>query len=424
MFTPIHRELGFPPGELTLSILEQAIDNRVEETIDLDWKRSLYNHRQPGWADEAAKDIAAMANSGGGWIFFGVAENPENNAAAGISPIHWNSDIEQRMLRVSYAKIGPPVLGIQFFPIPVTDSANGGFVVAMRVPDSHDAPHFAKKGNDAFVAPRRNGPHTVFMSDREIERGFRERFQYADDQKRLLQDRFVEASEMLNSKDGVFLAIAAIPLEPAFSLAPPTEDDICRIVDQPLNPELIYSEKSRHLWDNGNIKKGMRRWILRSFPSYRMKFCKEFFDDGTLLSGYQLGLLIEEGSNRYHPSGCTNHCLSAHIEWTLIDFVSLLQCYAASRQSHGGYRIRAGLIGASGDPIYIRTTAQMGNYLLDLDFSEPIGRFQPVSSGFDPLSPVSEFLPAITDLALDLVNQGGVRNLRIMMEPKDLLENA
>ena len=210
MFTPIHRALGLEPGNISIILFKQAVEHSVEETSDLDWKRVAYDSRKPRWDEEAAKDIAAMANSGGGWIVFGIEEDGDKNTASKIVPISWSATDQQRILRAAYAKIGPPVVGLEFHEVPCGNEG-GGSVVMMRVPDSADAPHFAKKGDDAFVAPRRNGPHTVYMSDREIERGFRERFQHADDQERLLQDRYERACEALRPEDGVFLALAAVP---------------------------------------------------------------------------------------------------------------------------------------------------------------------------------------------------------------------
>lgn len=72
MFTPIHRALGLEAGNASIDLIQQAIDHGVEETSDLDWKQAVYNSRKPNWDEEAAKDIAAMANSGGGWIVFGI----------------------------------------------------------------------------------------------------------------------------------------------------------------------------------------------------------------------------------------------------------------------------------------------------------------------------------------------------------------
>lgn len=184
MFTPIHRALGLDPGDLTSQMLEQAVEKKVEEAGDLDRKQSVYDPRNPHWQDEAAKDIAAMANSGGGWIVFGVAEDGEANGASQITSVEWNAATQQRLLRATYARVRPPVLGLEFFSLHL--HRREGHVVVLRVPDSAAEPHFARKGDDAFIAPCRNGPHTVFMSDREIESAFRERFQRAANRERQL----------------------------------------------------------------------------------------------------------------------------------------------------------------------------------------------------------------------------------------------
>lgn len=230
MFTPIHRALGIEPGPITVALIDQAIQRKVEETADLDWKTSLYNTQKPNWQDEVAKDVAAMANSGGGWIVFGVAEDGEANGASEITPVQWNSAAQQRLLGAAYARVGPPVLGLQFFPL----DADEGHIVVLRVPDSTDAPHFARKGDDAFVAPRRNGPHTVFMSDREIERSFRERFQRSDDRERRLQAFFEQASLSLSPEQGVIISMAALPTEPASGMVPASEEAAHRLFDRPL----------------------------------------------------------------------------------------------------------------------------------------------------------------------------------------------
>ena len=132
MFTPIHRALGIEPGDLSLNLIEQAIENGVEETTGLDWKRSIYDTRRPGWEDEAAKDIAAMANSGGGWVVFGVAEDNETNTASEIAPIQWNADVQQRILRVAYSRIGPPVVGKPGKPIFIrTTESRSNYLLAV-----------------------------------------------------------------------------------------------------------------------------------------------------------------------------------------------------------------------------------------------------------------------------------------------------
>lgn len=408
MFTPIHRALGLEPGNISIDLLVKAVERSVEETGDLDWKRVAYDSRRPGWDEEAAKDIAAMANSGGGWIVFGIEEDGDKNAASKIAPISWSAADQQRILRAAYAKIGPPVVGLDFHEVPC-GSEGGGSVVMMRVPDSEDAPHFARKGDNAFVAPRRNGPHTVYMSDREIERGFRERFQHADDRERLLQDRYERACEALRPEDGVFLALAAVPFEQVTRREPTAADRVYRYRDDPLLPAQAGLRAPRNWWEGGDIKKGLHQWIIRASKGVHWKFRKFFCDDATVLGAYQLGLLVtdEDRSDQY-PVGLTNHCRAVDIETALIDHVTLLRTHAKERQAHGGFRMRAGLVGIDGEPIYIRVIDDWAGRLLDADSMEPIVRFQPITLELDPLLDIDELLPIINELARDLISQGGV----------------
>ena len=411
VFTPIHRALGLKAGNATIDLIQQAVDHGVEETADLDWKQAVYDSRKPNWDEEAAKDIAAMANSGGGWIVFGVKESGDTNAASEIAPIGWSAAEQQRILRTAYAKIGPPVVGIEFYNIPCGDEGDGN-VVMMRVPDSADAPHFARKGDNAFVAPRRNGPHTVYMSDREIERGFRERFQYTDDRERLLQDRFERACEALRPEDGVFLAVAAVPLEPVTGRGASAMEQVYQYRDEPLLPARVGVRAQKNWWQGGEIKKGLRQWILRAHKSAHHKFRKFLCDDAAVLGAYQLGLLItdEQWSDKY-PVGLTNHCRAVDVQTAVIDCVTLLRSHAEERQAHGGFRIRAGLVGIEGEPIFLRVIDGFGDKLLGADDMEPIVRFQPITIELDPLSMIDEILPIINDLVWDLVSQGGVEYL-------------
>lgn len=419
MFTPIHRALGLEPGNISIDLLVKAVECSVEETGDLDWKRVAYDSRRPGWDEEAAKDIAAMANSGGGWIVFGIEEDGDKNTASKIAPISWSAADQQRILRAAYAKIGPPVVGLDFHQIECGDEDSGS-IVMMRVPDSADAPHFAKKGDDAFVAPRRNGPHTVYMSDREIERGFRERFQHADDQERLLQDRYERACEGLRPEDGVFLAVAAIPYEPVSAQGPSSKQRVLEYVSNSRMPELYRQSNAHSWWNIGEIKKGLRQWVLRNNRSSWGKCRHCLYDDATVLASYRVTLQGGLYSATRDPDeDLRNHCLSDDIETAVIDFLTLLRSHAQERKAYGGFRIRAGLVGDSESPIFIRATENWGNRPLNVEYSEPISRFQSITTEFDPLADTDELLPIINDLALDIINQGGVQYLQVMAEPNE-----
>lgn len=183
MFTPIHRALGLEPGNLTLELIEKAIEAGLEETADFDMKRVVPDLKADKSKQEVAKDIAAMANSGGGWIIYGVGEGA-TGIAGSIHPCEWEAKEEQQMLTIAYTKIDPPVIGLDFNKISCGENPDEKYLVLMHIPDSADAPHFARAEKNNFSAPRRNGPHTNPMTYRDIERGFRERFQRSAEQEK------------------------------------------------------------------------------------------------------------------------------------------------------------------------------------------------------------------------------------------------
>lgn len=414
MFTPIHRALGLEPGNLTLEIIKKAVEEGLEETADFDMKRVVPNLKEDKSKQEIAKDIAAMANSGGGWIIYGVGEGA-SDIAGSIHPCEWTATEEQQMLNIAYTKIDPPVVGLEFNKISCGENSDKKLVL-MHIPDSVDAPHFARAEKNNFSAPRRNGPHTKPMTYRDIERGFRERFQRGVEQEKTIQGYFEQAAEALNPEQGVFLAIAAVPVTPKISATPVSEESMYQYANQKLNPEFLHNFE-RTMYEigfppNPEVKKGYRRWLIRTNVNSKAQYRKYFCDNGSMLASYQLGY-IRKGNELFYDESKKNHCLSKHIEFVIADFMSLLRSYSQEHKVYGAYRIRAGLVGSSDDPITIRTISNF-DQVLEESYSEPIKRFQPVSTFIDPLAPIEDILPPLCTLALDIVNQGGIQNLQVI----------
>ena len=425
MFTPIHRALGLEPGDLTLELIEKAIESGLEETADFDMKRVVPNLKEDKSKQEIAKDIAAMANSGGGWIIYGVGEGA-SDIAGSIHPCEWTATEEQQMLNIAYTKIDPPVVGLEFNKISCGENSDKKLVL-MHIPDSVDAPHFARAEKNNFSAPRRNGPHTNPMTYRDIERGFRERFQRGAEQEKTLQDYFEQAAEALNPEQGVFLAIAAVPVTPKISAGPVDRKTVIQhtnpwaysyfmtsyLRNYPQEPQV--STNGMFIWSGGDIVKGMRRWVLRNAAQATAKYCKHLHDDGTLTGGYCLKRVRgTQSTSEQYLAGEINRCTSIDVEKALIDFFSLLREHAQERRVSGGFHIRVGLIGQPGEPIVFRRMYEGISLLAEETDSEPIKRFQPVSTFIDPLAPIEDVLPPLRTLALDIVNQGGIQNLQVI----------
>ncbi|WP_315432454.1 ATP-binding protein [uncultured Rothia sp.] len=427
MFTPIHRALGLEPGNLTLELIEKAIEAGLKETADFDMKRVIPDLKADKSKQEVAKDIAAMANSGGGWIIYGVGEG-KADIAESIHPCEWEAKEEQQMLTIAYTKIDPPVVGLEFNKISCGENSDEKYLVLMHIPDSPDAPHFARAEKNNFSAPRRNGPHTNLMTYRDIERGFRERIQRGVEQEKTLQGYFEEATEALNPEQGVFLAIAAVPVTPKISANSVDRDAAIQHTNPwaysyfmtsflgncPIEPQV--STNGMFIWGGGDIIKGMRRWVLRNSAQATAKYRKHLHDDGTLTGGYCLRRNVRgvQSTSEQYLAGEINHCYSFDVEKALIDFFSLLREHAQERSVPGGFHIRVGLVGDANSPIILRTHDKSTWNLMFESEPEPIKRFQPVSTFIDPLAPIEDILPPLRALALDIVNQGGIQNLQII----------
>lgn len=419
MFTPIHRALGLEPGNLTLELIEKAIESGLEETADFDMKRVVPNLKEDKSKQEIAKDIAAMANSGGGWIIYGVGEGA-SDIAGSIHPCEWTATEEQQMFTIARTKIDPPVEGIEFSKIPCGENPDEGYIVLMHIPDSADTPHFARKGDDAFRAPRRNGPYTVFMTERDIERGFRERSQRGVEQEKTLQGYFEQAADALNPEQGLFLAIAAVPVTFRASAELIPEAVIAGYKEQFSIPGLKRLDLTeigiKISWNKYPVHiRNFRKWIIRNKSIESTAYSKKLHDDGSLECSYQFMLDSEtREDDLYYPVGAPSRCRSIDIEEALIDFISLLRAHAQERQTYGGFYIRAALVGSAENPIIIQAMLSDGFTIDSRKNLEPIKRFQPVSIFIDPLAPIEYILPPLRTLALDIVNQGGIQNLHVI----------
>ena len=73
LFTSLHRLLDWAPGPISDEFINAAVEARLAETDDLDWKSELPPTRALNETD-FPKDIAAMANSCGGVLVYGIEE--------------------------------------------------------------------------------------------------------------------------------------------------------------------------------------------------------------------------------------------------------------------------------------------------------------------------------------------------------------
>ena len=169
-FTSLHRLLGRGPSPLTDEMIDEAVAQGIAETDDLDWKASLPPTKRLNESD-FPKDIAAMANSGGGVIVYGISE--QEKKAAGRVDTGTMTEVHERSLRsVAVTAIVPPVFGLDIVQL----GEEGNRCLAVVVPASADGPHLIYR-NEYFGAPIRNNADTVWMKEHQIEAMYRARFE-------------------------------------------------------------------------------------------------------------------------------------------------------------------------------------------------------------------------------------------------------
>lgn len=196
---------------VTADHVRSLVENGVSESFDLDFKEGLYGR---GDSDKRALagDVAALANTAGGVVVVGVAEDDQARAAAaeGVDV----SDAEKaRMLQIIASGVSPmPTVDIITVPGDATDDGEeidrGYFLIA--VPRSLAAPH-AVLVNDGFRFPKRNGSTTRYLSEPELAATYRERFAQVASQGERIEQVERELRVHLETEHMPWLIISLVP---------------------------------------------------------------------------------------------------------------------------------------------------------------------------------------------------------------------
>lgn len=400
MFTPLHRALGLSPGPFDLDLVRQAVEGKVKEESDLDWKQNLYQTQNPTWQDEAAKDIAAMANSGGGWVVFGVAEADER--ADRVTPVSWTPAEEQRLRQAVFTRTTPAVLGIEFHVVEPGDGS--GWIVGLRVPNSDLAPHFCRVKDDFTLrCPRRDGSHTVFMPERDIERAYVERFRHRQEWRERLSDLREEALASMDFTSTVGAVAVAASREPGPPITLDRKSANDTLAKARYDP--LYEERSAYpcLPHEGQPHPGYRSQRFRDDSDFGWGGACALHHDGSVTLAMHLGGL---GLDRDRtPDTAASHWVFKCVA----DFVNLVTAHARSAG-------RAGMCGAvfelrGPSPFYIELGGRNHASVRRRGELLPITRFIPVHFEIDPESTKDELVKLAERVALDVVNQGGLDQL-------------
>lgn len=141
---PSYNPFGKRIHELTVDDLDTL--RSVSEGWYIEYKQEVSK------AEAIAKSISALANSYGGWIFYGVAEESKENSVAGSFPGVEKDEIDAALQRIRQAvatKLNPAchyeVVAL-YGPSETLGLAAERAIICVSIPQSFEAPHIHSKG--------------------------------------------------------------------------------------------------------------------------------------------------------------------------------------------------------------------------------------------------------------------------------------
>lgn len=120
--------------------LQRYIDEQLEESLQLEYKAGDALQKGNGRAKEVAKDVSAMANSAGGLIIYGIAEQPERmlrHRPAGFRPVNRTECSKETLEQIISSNIQPRIVGLKIFPVPLASGpADVAYVISIPQSDT------------------------------------------------------------------------------------------------------------------------------------------------------------------------------------------------------------------------------------------------------------------------------------------------
>jgi hypothetical protein len=404
-YTALHAALNVPAGDLTADIVVQAAAAGTVEGDNLDWKSKL--PAQKNLADsELPKDAAAFANATGGLLVFGVTET-EGAAESVVGVDEFTENYERSIRQCLQRNVQPPLYNVRISPATTDD---GKTVVTVLVPQSAHAPHFIKAGGDhTFRAPLRDGRDTDFMTEPAIERAYRSRLSRQADATAALDGLYNRVLGPGRYSDNAWFVGVATPVISPWHAPRRLREDTQVLVRDAVSA--VDSTSDRYFGALGfvaqSLRPTMRGWTAPpNDPTGWHPAHVTILDDGSV------GVSAAAGG--FRGTGADDRLSAAEMQSTVLEsFVADMFALMRTVGEADGVlsydvRIEVERLTISQEPLTI-TSRDSHGYVWHTGVT--VTEVTPVRA---TVSLGDDWRAQARDLALDLVNQGGVSSLFVV----------
>lgn len=403
--TPLHTAVGATSSDLTIDLVRSAVEVHAEEGQRLDFKRELAPRKGMGQTD-LPKDVASFANAEGGMLVYGVTD--KNSGADELKGVKEFDELYERSIRSAVLNdIHPSVHNVVIRHL---QDDTGLSVVTVEVPRSPGAPHFVGDGNEGgHRAPLRVGRDTRWLTESEIAEAYRRRFSGQREAQQALEELYAQTYAPGRSSGRAWLVAVARPVIAPWRQPRRDRDRARELVTDAVNNVRAHVHQDYYGALGAvdfNVRPTLRGWTAppSSSPTWHLAYVS-IFDDGSVAVSMSVG-------GRRGQSGDMDdaHEMEAEVLESGVADLGALMHRLATEDSIEAYDVRVGVEYESN----VRSDMQVWgrenhNYRWDTGVRLP--RFTPVQA---TVTITDDLAPQIADLALDLVNQGGVSVTRVV----------
>ncbi|MEY9947155.1 helix-turn-helix domain-containing protein [Kitasatospora sp. GAS1066B] len=396
---------------MTEKMILDAVHAGVGEAEDLDWKAAVDEIKDP---KEFAKDVAAMANTLGGIIVFGVREDGAEHASELVGVANPQSQVQSLRGRAAMVRPFVPALRVYSVPLSQPDLA-GTHVIVVEVPRSAEAPHLVPQTKESWGLPRRRGSDTDWLGESDLESAYAARFQRrrsAEEQLAELADQLL-SDRLLHTDTSIWVTVSA-------SCSMPSTVTTSRVVDGTrTEPSMLAAldllpegNMLRDVFTIASPRAGLRRAVVSTDIPYTGTSTRghiELLHDGSFVGALNAGFA--------EPVDGTHFVVQARLESAVRDLLTVAVLHADRRHADGILQVRVSVALSDRLPSaqlaltnqrYTRETPQPVPNSITLRRIVPVTAETPLA---DLVSTARAREQLVRQLALDLVHQFAVTSL-------------